>query len=62
MKNVIESEHAEDGTYVIYLKRGYHNGFDHLAPEHGIYEDTKRLAHARLKYVEPCTCPECVNG
>lgn len=58
-RDVIESEHQEDGTYVIYLKKGYHNGSDPLGREHGIYEDTKREAYARLVSVQPCDCSDC---
>lgn len=58
-KDMIESTEPDADGFWIYLKPGFHNGFDPLAPEHAIHEDTRREAYARLKEVVPCTCKEC---
>ena len=60
-KDLIESTELDGDGFWIYLKPGFHNGLDPLAPEHAIHEDTKREAYARLKEVASCTCKECLS-
>lgn len=55
---LIEREYRDIDGYWIELVPGWI-----VADEgtHGIVEDTKRAAHAKLALVEPCACAECTE-
>lgn len=56
-RTVIQHEYRDSDGYWIELRPGWQNGAD--PGTHGIVEDTKRAAYARLADVEPCSCVEC---
>ena len=58
MTDKIESEYRDSDGYWINLKRGWIVRGD----AHGIVENTKREAYAKLAEVVPCDCPDCVAG
>ena len=56
-KAFIESEHRDSDGYWIDLRPGWIVRGD----AHGIVEDSKKAAYAKLRQVVPCDCEECRN-
>lgn len=54
---VIAREYRDSDGYWIDLVPGYQNGDD--PGTHGIVENTKTAAYAKLTLVRPCNCAEC---
>lgn len=53
--DLIAKEYRDSDGYWIELKRGYVVRGD----AHGIVENTKRAAYAKLAEVVPCDCADC---
>lgn len=54
-KTHIESEWEDSDGYWIDLKYGWTHD-DPIGGNHGIHEDTKHEAYARLREIQPCHC------
>jgi hypothetical protein len=57
MDKRIQREYRDSDGYWIELAPGWQNGAD--PGTHGIVEDTKRAARAKLSMATPCDCAEC---
>jgi hypothetical protein len=57
LKTLIDNEYWDSAGYWIELNPGFRVAGD----AHGIVEDTKKAARAKLDWVAPCACPECLR-
>lgn len=57
-KDLIAKEYRDVDGYWIELKHGWVV----LGDAHGIVENTKKAAYAKLADVVPCRCGECLAG
>jgi len=55
----IELQYRDSDGYWIDLTPGWKSGDDPIGCVHGIHEDTKREALAKMKSVMKCDCDEC---
>lgn len=58
LTDLIQEEYRDADGYWIYLKNGWRIPGD----AHGIVENTKRQARAKLADAVPCDCKECSRG
>jgi hypothetical protein len=55
--DIVQNEYRDSDGFWIFLRPGFQNGDD--PGTHGIVEDTKSAARAKLALVKPCECDEC---
>lgn len=58
VEEVSDERNLDQGIWA-YLKPGYHDGYDALAPTHQVHEDTPSAVLRQLRFVKVCDCDDC---